>query len=126
MQIITRTLEEVGITDPEVMQDLEQWSLPLQGPAINSMRALFTPEEVENDDLGANDIINIIGSCLKITKKSTTTYAIKSLSQLMAVSEYVKLRAHYQKTKACKWPCLSTSIAIARQMGKGPYFACQI
>ena len=48
------------------------------------------------------------------------------LSQLIAVSEYVKLRARYQKNKACKRPCLNASIAIANRMGRGPYFACQI
>jgi hypothetical protein len=90
--------------DPEVTQDLEQRSLPLQGPTIKSTCALFTPEEVEDDDLDANDIMNIIGSCLKIAKKGSTTYVIKSLSQLTAVSEYVKLRA-----------CLSTrSLIIVR------------
>jgi hypothetical protein len=125
MQIITITLKEVEITDPEVAQDLEQQSLLLQGPTIKSMCVLFTPEEVEdNDDLDMNNIMNIIGSCLKIAKKGSTTYVIKLLSQLMAVSEYVKLHPCYQKTKACKRPCLSASIAIACQMGKGPYFAC--
>jgi hypothetical protein len=128
MQFITLTLKEVEITDSEVTRDLEQWSLPLQEPAINTACALFTPEEVEDDDLDANDpnIMNIIGSCLKIAKRATTTHVIKLLLQLTAVSEYVKLCVRYQKTKVCKRLCLSASIAIACRMGKGPYFAHQI
>jgi hypothetical protein len=70
--------------------------------------------------------MTIIQSCLKDIKRSNTRYAIKSLTQLTAVSKYVKLRARYQKHKACKRPCLSASMAIAHRMGKGPYFARQI
>jgi hypothetical protein len=109
-----------------VTRDSEQRSLPSQGPAIKCTRALFTPEGVEDDDLEPIDIMQIIGSCLKDVKNNNPKCTIKSLSQLVAVSEYVKLRAQYQKIKSCKWPCLSTSIAIACRMGKGPYFACQI
>jgi hypothetical protein len=88
------------------------------------MHALFTLEE--NDRLGPPDIMEIILSCLKEVKKSCTKYAIKTLSQLVAVSEYVKLHVQYQKHNMCKRLCLNVSIAIARHMGKGPYFARQI
>jgi hypothetical protein len=126
MQITMITLQETEITDPVVTQDLEQCSLPLHGPAIKSTHVLFTPEEAEDNDLEVNNIMNIIGLCLKNTKRGNTKYVIKLLSQLITVSEYVKLCACYWKTKACKWPCLSASIAIACQIGKGPYFAYQI
>ena len=116
-------MEEAEIIDPEVTQDLEQQSLLLQGPNIESTCVLFTPEELDNNEV--NDITKIIGSCLKDTKRDNIRYAIKSLSQLIAISEYVKLRAQYQKT-ACKQPCLNASIAIVHRMGKGPFFACQI
>jgi len=52
---------------------------------------LFTPEE--DDRLRPLDIMEIILSCLKEVKKSHTKYAIKTLSQLIAVSEYVKHHA---------------------------------
>jgi len=124
MQIATISMERADLTDPEATWESEQQSLPLQEPAIESTCMLFTPEEVE--DNGAIDIKEIIGSCLKDAKRNNTRYAIKSLSQLIAVSEYVDLRARYKETTACKRPCLSASIAIARRMGKGPYFARQI
>ena len=44
----------------------------------------------------------------------------------ISVSEYIKLRACYKTSKACKQPCLRASMAITCRMGKGPYFACQI
>ena len=128
MQITTITAEGAEITDPEVTQDSEQRSLPLQGPKIESTCTLFTPDDIDDNVLEENNIMEIIGSCLKDAKwnnKNNTRYTIKLLSQLIAVSEYVKLCAWYQKS-ACKWPCLSASIAIAHQMGKGPYFARQI
>ena len=117
-------MEKVDITDPEATRDSEWQSLPLQEPAIESTYMLFTPEDIEDNDV--IDIKDIIASCLKDAKRNNTTYAIKSLSQLIAVSEYVDLHAHYKETKACKQPCLSASISIACRMGKGPYFARQI
>src|SRR5260221_8948323 len=115
-------MQEMEITDPKATQDSEQQSLPSQGPAIESACDLFIPEESEpSEDDQANDLENIIGSCLKEAKRNNTPYAIKSLSHLVAVSEYVKLRARYRNIKTCKRPCLSASIAIARRMGKGPY-----
>ena len=117
-------MERSDLMDLEATRDLEEQSLPMQEPAIEATCMLFTPEEVEDDR--TMNIQEIIKSCLKDAKRNNTRYAIKALSQLIAVSEYVNLRAQYKKTKTCKWPCLSASIAIARRMGKGPYFACQI
>jgi hypothetical protein len=73
-----------------------------------------------------DDIMRIIQTCLKDAKKHTDKWKIKTLTQLTAVSEYVRLRAQYWRHNACKCPCLNASIAIACRMGKGPYFACQI
>jgi hypothetical protein len=73
--------------------------------------------------------MDIILSCIKDVKKSKQLnhmHMIKMLTQLTAVSEYVKLRTVYKLGKACKQPCLKASIAIACQMGRGLYFACQI
>ena len=124
MQIATIAMEEAEIREPDATRDSEQPTLPSQGEVIESACELFAPEESEDDK--GNDIMQIIGLCLKDAKKYNTKHAIKSLSHLVAVSEYVQLQAQYWKTKATKWPCLSASIAIARRMGKGPYFACQI
>jgi len=118
------TAQEADITDPEAMQDSEQQSLPSQGPIIESACTLFMPEDLE--DNGTNDLETIIGSCLKDMKRNNMTYAIKSLSHLVAVSEYIKLHVLYQNSNTCKQPCLNASIAIAHWIGKGPYFACQI
>jgi len=82
-------MEEAEIREPDAMKDLEQPSLPLQGEAIKSACKLFTPEESEDNK--ANDIMKIIGSCLKDAKKYNMKHTIKSLSHLVAVSEYVQL-----------------------------------
>src|SRR6202789_1755148 len=70
--------------------------------------------------------MDIIQTCLRDVHRQNSRHAIKALSILISVSEYVKLHAHYRTSKACKQPCLKASIAIARRMGKGPYFARQI
>ena len=124
MKIVIIAMQEAEIKDPEVIQDSEQQCLPSPGHAIESTCTLFTPEEMEDNK--ASNLEEIIVSCLKEAKRNNMTYAIKCLSHLVTVSEYVKLHACYQNTKASKHPCLSASIAIARQMGKGPYFAYQI
>lgn len=116
-------MQEVEIADPMVTVDSEEQSLPSQGPVIESADTPFTPDEIEDN---ANDLETIIASCIKDMKRCNTRHAIKSLTHLVAVSEYVKLRARYRNTKACQQPCLSASLAIARRMGKGPYFARQI
>ena len=110
--------EETEGDRPDLTQDLEQESLPSEGHALKDTWALFTPE--------SGDISAIIRSCLKEVKKCNSRHAIKNLCKLTAVSEYVQLRARYKKHNACKRPCLAASVAIARSMGKGPYFARQI
>lgn len=153
MKIMAITAEEIESTNPDLTRDSEQPSLPLPGPAIEAARALFTPEDSipdsgrsisdhlisdhsisersdsehpDSEDNRSDDIMKIIRSYVKDVKKRKTKWAIKAYTQLTGVSEYVKLRARYRKHKACKRPCLSASLAIARQMGKGPYFARQI
>lgn len=123
MQITTIAMHEAEITDPEAIQDSEIQSLPPQKPAVESACTLFAPDDAADDQVG--DIMTIIDSCLKDTKRGKTKFAIKTITQLFAISEYITLQAHYQEVK-CKRPCLSASIAIARWMGKGPYFARQI
>jgi len=48
------------------------------------------------------------------------------LTQLTAVSEYVKFQASYVMNNKCKRLHINASIAIAQPMGRGLYFACQI
>jgi hypothetical protein len=118
MQIAVIAAEEAEGDHPDLTRDSEQESLPSEGHAFEDAQDLFTPEN--------EDISTVIQSCLKDVKKCTSRHAIKTLSKLIAVSEYVQLRARYKKHNACKRPCLAASIAIARSMGKGPYFAHQI
>jgi len=70
--------------------------------------------------------MKIIETCLKDVQRDNSKQAMKSLSLLISVTEYVKLHTHYKARKACKQPCLKASIAIACQMGRGPYFARKI
>jgi len=83
---------------------------------------------IDDDDSpqSSKDILEIIKTCLKAVKKLKTGRTIKMMTQLVAITEYVKLRARYQTQAKCSKPCLSASIAIARRMGKGGYFARQI
>jgi hypothetical protein len=118
MQIAMIAVEETEGDRPDLTQDSEQESLPSEGHALEDARALFTPE--------SEDITTIIRSCLKEVRKCNSRHAIKNLCKLTAVSEYIQLRARYKKHNACKRPCLTASVAIARSMGKGPYFARQI
>jgi len=48
------------------------------------------------------------------------------VTQLTAVAEYVKLHCRYVSNVKCKRPCLNASLVVARCMGKGPSFACQV
>jgi len=48
------------------------------------------------------------------------------VTQLTAVAEYMKLHCRYVSNAKCKRPFLNASLAVARHMGKGPYFACQV
>jgi hypothetical protein len=105
--------------DPSITEDSEQQYLPSQGPDIEAAHAFFIPEEEEE----SQDITKIISHCLKDAKKYSSGYVIKATSDLISVSEYIKLCAQHQKNNSCKQPCLSASMAIACHMGKGPYFA---
>ena len=84
--------------------------------------------DINDDDSpqSSKDILEIIKTCLKAVKKLKTGRTIKMMTQLVAITEYVKLRVRYQTQAKCSKPCLSASIAIARRMGKGGYFARQI
>ena len=106
----------------EWTRDSEQSLLPPEAPDIEATREAFAPEE----DTEPPDIMKIIETCLKDVWRDNSKQAMKSLSLLISVTEYVKLRTHYKARKACKQPCLKASIAIAHRMGKGPYFACKI
>jgi len=150
---IGATAEEIEATNPELTWDSEVQSLPLQGPAIEAAHTLFAQESSISEHLGAEsdsehsdsehsecpgsdhsdsednrfeDLMKIIRACLKDAKRHNTIWGIKAANQLVAVTEYVKLRTRYWKHNACQHPCLSASLAIACRMGKGPYFACQI
>jgi hypothetical protein len=81
MQIAVIAAEEAEGDHPDLTWDSEQESLLLEGHAFEDARDLFTPEN--------EDISTIIHSCLKDVKKCTSRHAIKTLSKLIAVSEYV-------------------------------------
>jgi hypothetical protein len=87
-------VEEIMIANQELTEGSEQQSLPLQRPDIKAAWALFVPEEdndVSNSNADPKDIMDIIHSCIKEARKCTTKHAIKTLCQLIAVSEYIKL-----------------------------------
>jgi hypothetical protein len=119
--IAAQEAEAAQAADPALTEESERESLPLQGSEIAATRTLFTPEDNE-----PRDIIKTIHSCLKDAKKCKTRRAIKMITQLVAVSKYIKLRVRYKKHKVCKQPNLNASIAVASRMGKGSYFARQI
>jgi hypothetical protein len=83
--------------------------------------------EIDDEDvLRSTDIFTIVKRCLKDAKKLKCGRTVKMMTQLTAVSEYVKLRDRYQAHGRSKKPCLNASLAIAHRMGKGFYFARQI
>ena len=82
--------------------------------------------EINEDATGPADIFTIIRRCLIDAKKLKCGCTMKMMTQLTAVSEYMKLQDHYQAHGRTKMPCLKASLAIAYQMGKGSYFTCQI
>ena len=95
-------------------------------PEIEAARELFMNDETEGSELEGNssaDIEEIVTACLKDIKKLKTPRAIKMIMQLTAVAEYVKLRHRYVSNANCRRPCLNASLAVARRMGKGAYFA---
>jgi hypothetical protein len=112
----------VETTNADLIRDSERSALPKQGPAVQAAQELFGAEE----DNHATNITKIIQSCLKDVNKIKSKRAMKMLSQIISVSEYIKLRARYRQHNSCTRPCLNASMAIARRMGKGPYYARQI
>ena len=121
MQITMIAAWEAEVADPALTEELEWESLLLQGSEIVAMLTLFTPENNE-----PRDIMKTIHSCLKDIKKCKMRCAIKMITQLVAVSEHIKLHMQYRKHKVCKQPNLNVSIAVTNWMGKGSYFAHQI
>ena len=104
------------VTDSEAMPD--------DVPEVSAARDWL--EENGTNNLGAKNVLAIIRACLKGVKKLKTTRSIKVFTQLTAVAEYIKLRDNYRKHPKCTCPCLNASLAIARCMGKGAYFARRI
>ena len=84
--------------------------------------------DINDDDSpeSLTDILEIVRRCLKEVKWLKIGHTFKMMTQLTAIAKYVKLRAHYHTCTKCTQPCESGSLAIARQMGKGEYFASQI
>ena len=89
MQMMMISAEEIVAAQPDLSQDSEEQSFPTQGPDIDEAREMFMPEERNADE----DLVAIIHSCLKDAKRSKARDAIKTLSQLTAVLEYVILCA---------------------------------
>jgi hypothetical protein len=87
---------------------------------------LDNSEDDRDESPGQKDIFKIVSQCLKNAQKLRSGHTIKILTQLTAVSEYVKLQGSYLAYNRCKRPHINASIAIAQHMGKGPYFARQI
>jgi hypothetical protein len=115
--------EEAQHSVLEMTMDSEWAVLPPVAPAIEATCEVFTLEE----DTEPADLMKIIDKCLKDVRRDKSIQAIKSLSLLTAVTQYVKLRAQYKaRGKVSKQPCLKASLTIASQMGKGPYFARKI
>ncbi|KAG2039891.1 hypothetical protein BDR03DRAFT_1008574 [Suillus americanus] len=83
----------------------------------------YPPESAEIESacewLDVNDEENV-------EPHNTLLLLIKAITQLSAIAQYVKLQDRYLQHARTKCPCLSASLAIARRMGKGPYFARQI
>lgn len=109
-------------TDPYNLADSEAAEDDL--PEIEATRELFVNDETEGSELAS--IEDIVMACLKDIKKLKTPRTIKMITQLTAVAEYVKLRRRYASNANCIRPCLNASLAVARRMGKGAYFARQV
>ena len=100
--------EDANVNDPEL-------------PEVVAAREFFEAEEYEQP----RTIKQIVAACLKDVKKLRTVRSIKMVTQLTAVTEYVKLRERYRAHGRCKRPHLAASLAVAKSMGKGSYFARQ-
>jgi hypothetical protein len=98
-QITMIATGEAEVADPALTEELEWESLPFRGPEIAAAHALFTPE---NDSDKPRDIMRIIASYLKDAKRCKMRHAFKMITQLIAVSEYIKLHTRYKKHKVCK------------------------
>ena len=99
---------------------------PAESPEMVFSQAEMLNEADGDNTLGNKDIHKIISQCLKDAKKLQSGCTVKILTQLTAVSEYVKLQALYFTYGKCKKPHINASLAIAQCMGKGPYFTQQI
>ena len=98
-QIAMIATGEAEAADPALTEESEQESLPFRGPEIVAMCALFTLEDNSDEP---RDIMKIIASCLKDAKRCKTRRAFKMITQLVAMSEYIKLHVRYKKHKvAC-------------------------
>ena len=123
-------VESSHTDDAHALRDLEleEPSLPLDKPEVEAARTLLTPEDLESH--GSRDIMEIIQLCLKemkpLLKQHNTGCAMKMLTQVTSVLEYVRLCVIFKSSNLCRWPCLKASLAIAHRMGKGIYFAHQI
>lgn len=122
-QFATITANDLEVTHPELTQGSESQPLPVPGCPNETARLFLTEEDNTSESI---DIVAIIRSRLREARTSRSTHAIKAISQLSSVLEYIALRAQYRTHNKCRRPCLSASIAIARRAGKGPYFALQI
>ncbi|SRR6266851_3831683 len=109
-QIVMIAAGKAEAADPALTEESERESLPFQGPEIAATCTLFTPKDNSDEP---RDIMKIIKSCLKDAKKCKTRRAVKIITQLVAMSEYIKLRTRYKKHKVCKRSNLNVSIAIA-------------
>ena len=114
--------EQLETAMPNEVTDSE--GAPDDVPEVSAARDWL--EENGTSNLRAKDVLGIIRACLKDVKKLKTTHSIKVFTQLTAVVEYIKLRDKYQRHPKCTHPCLNASLAIARRMGKGEYFARRI
>jgi hypothetical protein len=99
---------------------------PIDPPAVKAARDWLDIDDEDQPSGSPKDIAEIVKACFKELKKIKTGRTVKMLTQLMAVAEYVKLRTQYQRQQSCTKPCLNASLAIARRMGKGAYFAHRI
>ena len=97
------------------LEDMNDPELPKDVAACE----FFEVEEHEQPQT----IKKIVAVCLKDIKKLRTICSIKMVTQLTAVTEYVKLWECYQRHRRCKWPHLTSSLSVTKSMGKGSYFA---
>jgi hypothetical protein len=98
-------------------------------PEIEATRELFVNNGIKGSELDGNSstsIEEIVAARLKDIKKLKTPRAIKMVTQLTAVAEYVKLCRRYVSDSKCKRPCLNASLAVERHMYKGSHFTHQV